>query len=621
MKAVLRSSFTRARAPGLRGVVWLAGALLATCAVAQSNYPAPYVIVTLAGTAGLSGSADGAGESALFNNPTGVAVDGEGNVFVADSGNSTIREITPSGAVTTLAGAPTIVGSADGVGGDARFSQAYGVAVDAAGAIYVADNGNDTIRKITPTQAGGGTTWTVATLAGSAGLGGTADGTGAAARFNRPAGVAVDASGNVYVADDGNNTIRKVTATGVVTTLAGTAGALAGSADGTGAAARFDFPSSIAVDISGNLYIGDSGNFTIRKISPTQVNGVTTWAVTTLAGLAGQVGSADGTGAAARFDYPAGVVADGSGNVYVADDGNNTIRRITAAGVVTTLAGAPSLFGGSADGTGASAQFQYPFGVALDSTGALYVGDSSNDTIRKGLPSGEVQIATQPLSQTVNAGSTVVFTIAIVGAGGTAVLPPGDTCEWLFNGVVLTDGGAISGATGPQLQISGANLADAGNYDCLVTSGGTGTLADSAALVVTSTPNPGFLVNLSARAYVGTGPNLLIGGFYIGGGASRTVLIQALGPALSGLGVSGALRLPALTIHDSTGATIYSNAGWGHGDLLKSAAAAAYANPVLQPDSGDSEVLVTLPPGGYTAEVTGADGGTGVALCAIYQLP
>ena len=132
---------------------------------------------------------------------------------------------------------------------------------------------------------------------------------------------------------------------------------------------------------------------------------------------------------------------------------------------------------------------------------------------------------------------------------------------------------------------------------------------------------PGFLVNISSRAFVGTGDGILIGGFFVGGTTSRSVLIQALGPALSSQGVSGVLQHPALTIHDSTGKVIYSNTGWGANPVLLKAAASAYANPVLQPNSSDSEALLTLPPGGYTAEIAGADGGTGVALCAIYQLP
>ena len=183
---------------------------------------------------------------------------------------------------------------------------------------------NDTIRKITPAGV-------VTTFAGTAGQSGSADGTGAAARFTNPEGTAVDGAGNVYVADTFNDTIRKITPAGVVTTLAGTAGQ-GGSADGTGAAARFAFPTGVAVDGAGNVYVADTDNDTIRKITPAGV-------VTTLAGTAGQSGSADGTGAAARFNSPFGLAVDGAGNIYVADEDNDAIREITPAGVVSTLAG------------------------------------------------------------------------------------------------------------------------------------------------------------------------------------------------------------------------------------------------------------------------------------------
>ena len=154
-----------------------------------------------------------------------------------------------------------------------------------------------------------------------------------------------------------------------------------------------------------------------------------------------------------------------------------------------------------------------------------------------------------------------------------------------------------------------------------MTTNGVGVQSNSAGLVVGTVSTPGYLVNISSRAFVGTGDGILIGGFFVGGSTSRSVLIQALGPALSAQGVSGVLQHPALTIHNSSGAVIYSNTGWGSNPVLLKAAASAYAQPVLQPDSADSEVLLTLPPGGYTAEIAGADGGTGVALCAIYQLP
>jgi hypothetical protein len=169
--------------------------------------------------------------------------------------------------------------------------------------------------------------------------------------------------------------------------------------------------------------------------------------------------------------------------------------------------------------------------------------------------------------------------------------------------------------------IAGAGPANVGEYTCAVTTASGTAQSNAAALAVTSSSTPGYLVNISSRAFVGTGDGILIGGFYVGGSTSRSVLIQALGPALASQGVSGVLQHPALTIHNSSGAVIYSNTGWGSNPVLLKAAAAAYALPVLQPDSGDSEVLLTLPPGGYTAEISGADGGTGVALCAIYQLP
>jgi len=336
-------------------------------------------LTVFAGVPSGVGSLDGSGSAARFNLPSGAAVDGAGNVYVADSWNHSIRKITPAGTVTTLAGASGQSGDLDGVGSAARFNLPSGLAVDGAGNVYVADAENHSIRKITPAGA-------VTTLAGSSGHKGSADGSGSAARFARPRSVAVDGAGNLYVADSDNHTIRKITPQGLVMTLAGFARKV-GSADGTGASARFYLPLGVAVDGAGNVYVADTNNHAIRKITPDGV--VTTWAGSPDEDFLGNI---DGTGTSARFYLPSGVAVDEAGNVYVVD-AIETVRRITRAAVVTTLAGTPSQ-AGSADGTGSAARFNMQFwgpnGVAVDGAGNLYVTDVSNSTIRKISPAGEV---------------------------------------------------------------------------------------------------------------------------------------------------------------------------------------------------------------------------------------
>lgn len=303
-----------------------------------------------------------AGAAASFNQPSGVALDSSGTVFVADAGNHLIRVITTGGVVATLAGSGNS-GSTNGTGTAASFHYPSGVAVDASGTVYVADTLNHLVRKIT--SAG-----VVTTLAGS-GSNGSTDDTGTAASFNAPSGVAVDASGTVYVADTNNHKIRKITSAGVVTTLAGSGSN--GSTNGAGTAASFRYPYSVAVDASGTVFVADAFNHLIRQITPAGV-------VTTLAG-SGSMGSANGTGTAASFRYPYGVAVDTSDTVYVADYSNHLIRQITPAGVVTTLAG--SGIAGSADGTGTAASFRQPSGVAVDASGTVYVADYNNHLIRK----------------------------------------------------------------------------------------------------------------------------------------------------------------------------------------------------------------------------------------------
>jgi serine/threonine protein kinase, bacterial len=238
---------------------------------------------------------------------------------VADAGNNKIRLISPPGTVSTFAGTG-IAGAADGKD-TATFNSPLGVAVDISGNVYVADYENDLIRKITP----GGL---VSTLAGKTGVTGLVDGADTAARFNLPQGLAVDASGNIYVVDNGNNAIRKITPDGVVSTLAGSGAT--GSANGTGKSASFNSPFGIAIDAAGNVYVADSGNNLIRKITPDGV-------VSTFAG-SGVKGAGNGTGAAASFNTPAGLAVDAAGNIYVSDENNNLIRKISTAGAVTTIA-------------------------------------------------------------------------------------------------------------------------------------------------------------------------------------------------------------------------------------------------------------------------------------------
>jgi hypothetical protein len=325
-------------------------------------------VTTIAGTDNQTGNADGTGAAARFSRPQGLFFDGMGNVFVADSSNALIRRIVvATGNVTTL----VWPGTGDAVGAAAVFKSPAGIASDGAGSVYVADSGNHTVRKVV---IGTGAVTTVAGLLGASGV---TDGTGSAARFNDPYGVAADGAGNLYVADTGSHTIRAIVlATGAVTTLAGTAGQL-GSADGTGPAARFSSPAGVASDGAGNLYVADSSNHTVRKLA------IATGTVTTVAGKAGQSGSADGSGAGARFNGPGALVADGTGNLYIADAGNSTLRRLTVAtGAVTTLAGAAGQIG-STDGAGGNARFSYPYGIAADGAGNLYIADTGNGTVRK----------------------------------------------------------------------------------------------------------------------------------------------------------------------------------------------------------------------------------------------
>lgn len=335
------------------------------------------LVTRIIGSPGSAGSNDGAGSSARLNSPWGVAVDGNSNVFVADRANNRIRKMTPDGMVSTLAGSGQ-PGYVDGAGGTARFNFPQGVAADSFGNVFVADTDNHIIRKIAPDGQ-------VTTLAGSPNyngsglpIGGFTDGIGSAARFRAPHGLAADGSGDVYVADSGNNCIRKITPGGVVTTLAGNP-AVAGCADGTGPSALFSAPASVALDDAGNIIVADLLNHTIRKVSPT---GVTT----TIAGNCQVPGSTDGFGTNALLFRPLALALDSNNNIYVAEDNQSAIRKISPVGEVTHFVGRERR-AGETDGLGDAAMFYGPRGVATDAQGNIYASSYSN--IRKITPAGD----------------------------------------------------------------------------------------------------------------------------------------------------------------------------------------------------------------------------------------
>jgi len=303
--------------------------------------------------------------SAGTNNPLGqqaVAIDEKGNVIVADCVNHCIRLVTPEGTVSTLAGsAEGEKGHKDGVGGDARLQCPRGVAVDEHGNIVVADCVNHCIRLVTPEG-------TVSTLAGSAKDGGHKDGVGGAARFVYPSGVAIDEHGNIVVADSGSHCIRLVTPEGTVSTLAGLA-KHGGHKDGAATEARFAYPHGVAIDEHGNIVVADSDNHCIRLVTPEGT-------VSTLAGSAeGEEGHKDGVGGDARFDDPRDVAIDEHGNIIVADPNNHCIRLVTPEGTVSTLAGSAEDFGGHKDGAATEARFSYPHGVAISGDGTVFVAE------------------------------------------------------------------------------------------------------------------------------------------------------------------------------------------------------------------------------------------------------
>jgi len=710
--------------PEFPAIPWLVTAptrkLLAVCLMVfgcvRVVVAQPVSTTTFAGQAGSRGSADGAGSTARFFGPSGIVADGGGGFYVADALNNTIRRVSSAGVVTTVAGGNINEitslpdrGYADGSGRSALFSfgvtETSGVGArtmgfDSKGNLYVADTLNYVIRKMTPDGV-------VTTLAGSPGNSGSVDGAGAAAQFSSPYGVAVDGGGNVFVADSGNNAIRKITSAGVVTTFAGKAGPNAGNTNGNATDARFNNPSGLAADTAGNLYVSDTNNHTIRKVTAAGL-------VTTLAGLAGSKGSSDGIGLSARFSSPTGIAVDNAGNIYVADTGNVTIRKVTPTGGVSTLAGFAGL-SGAIDGTGNAVRFTTPYGVAVDGAGNVYVADTGNHTIRKGVvasaSAGTVAIQTQPKSQYVNVGTRVSLSVEATGT-------PTPTYQWQRNNlnvggatnatltfasiqfldeanytVVVTSNNVsitstpgsiqvypanlaipglifrtqptdqallagqsatlfvevvgsatptfqwqknevnIPGATNAAFTITSLQAADAGSYRVVVTAGGEvqNSIAVSLSVGGAISPPPpppppppvavGRIINLSILTTIAAGGDNFTMGYVVGGNGTtgeKPLVIRAAGPSLGALGVPATLEDPKLELF--AGATkTGENDNWGGSTQLTAALAAVGAFAYVGPTSKDAATTANITSRDNSVVVSAANNGAGTVIAEIYD--
>ena len=487
-----------------------------------------------------AGYTDATGTMARFNQPYGIAATMAGTLFVADRGNQRIRQISAGGVVTTQAGSGT-AGFADASGVSAQFNAPHGLANQGMN-VFVADAGNNRIRRVNPVG-------NVSTFAGN-GTGALTNGTGTSAEFNFPVGAAFDASGNLYVADYINHCIRVITSLGVVTTFAGSG--TGGFMDATGTSAQFNFPAGVVVDGAGNVYVADQLNHRIRRITPGGV-------VTTFAG-SGVAGFADGTGTAAQFNEPTGLAIDGSGNIIVADRQNHRIRQITPTGIVTTLAGSTA---GFLDAVGTAARFNGPTGVAVSGT-TIYVADLGNNRIRAITPPPVPTITS--ISPTIaGAGMTVIITgTNLTGAAAVS-----------FGGVPAASFTVVSAT-----QITAAVAPGSASGSVSVTTpGGTATLAGFTFIppptITSFTPtsaSTGTVVSITGTNFVGVSSASFGGvnaaGFMTvsatqvnatvaAGGATGSVFISASGGTVS---LAGFTFIPPPTITSFTPTSAASGA-------------------------------------------------------------
>ncbi|GAB4251235.1 MAG: hypothetical protein Kow0027_15100 [Saprospiraceae bacterium] len=462
-------------------------------------------VQTVAGVLETPGFNDGAALSARFFNPHGIAVDGQGKVYVADRYNHTIRLYDPATqSVTTLAGQHGESGSLDGQGTNARFNEPWGLCVTTDGTVYVADTKNNKIRKVTPEGI-------VTTVAGTGNYG-TSNGAALASTFGNPTGIEIDDAGNLYVADHLTHIIRKISPGGTVTTIAGTP-YIPGDQDGTGNQAQFWRPYGLTLDNEGNIIVADEWNHKIRKVTPAGV-------VTTIAGT-GVKGLTNGPGATATFNYPWDVTVDPEGNIYVADGYNYVIRKITPGGQVSSLAGTPQTSGG-VDGPAQLATFSGATAVAWEyGQGTIYVGDAYNHLIRR-----------------------IIFdeapptTVTLVNLSGTTQLCEGDFLQveaqpntyaayrFFLDGELIQDNGSASASVG--------NL-DVGNHDLYVeVVNGTDTVeSNSIQFAVSPVPQTSISVVGELSFYEGDSVTLVASGvgdfLWSNGETTQTITVHNSG--------------------------------------------------------------------------------------------
>lgn len=555
-----------------------------------------FTLVSLLGLVGLSGQGWAQTSPQLVfadvpvrlgpagNGWSSIAADHHGNRYVTELWRHWIRKITPTGEVTTLAGAPGESGSRDGQGVDARFSIPLGLltlAADAHGNIFVADSDNHTIRKITPAGE-------VTTIAGQAGVYGAVDGVGAEARFIYPRAITVDPWGTVYVAD--HSAIRTVSLDGKVGTVAGSMTSVI-TARGPDGLTKFYYVAALAVDRDRNVYIA-SFDDTVRKLSPAGQ-------MTILAGRSSQHGSSDGQGEEARFYFSTnftfddflsmGLAVDGSGNVWVCDPGSQVIRRITPSGSVSSV--------------GREARMMRPSGLAIDAAGSFHVVDLGiANRLLSAVVSSPFAVDAVPQSLTIARGGSAVFTVSASGAGLTY--------QWTKDGVPL------AGATQPSLIIPAAESGDAGTYRWSVSDFHRTEAGGEASLAVAESGGGGRLLNVSVRSDAVNAARTLLVGTTIAGSSpfdTMPVLLRAVGPSLHRFGLRGYLEDPTLTVRRA-GSVVAANDDWGGVLPVAARSVAVGAFPLESPTSRDAAIVTGLVSGGYVLEIAGKGEASGTVL-------